>query len=44
MSIFNFEFELELNNLNKIKNGRGVNRLITEGEFVYFTLNYNSTT
>ena len=32
MSIFNFEFELEVNNLNKIKNSRGVNRLITEGE------------
>ena len=33
-SIMNFDFELELNNLNKIKNSRGVNRLIiTEGEF-----------
>ena len=31
-NIFNFEFELELNNLNKIKNSRGVNRLIA-GEF-----------
>ena len=32
-SILNFEFELELNNLIKIKNSRGVNRLITESEF-----------
>ena len=30
---FKFEFELKLNTLNKIRNTRGVNRLITEGEF-----------
>ena len=32
-SIFNYEFKLELSNLHKIKNSRGVNRPITEGDF-----------